>query len=217
MGDTIESGWARLVTMGGGKQVGFQWLPEVGDEVMVAFWNGDINYPYVLGGVYSEKNKPPEGTNQQKDGKVVERVIRTRSGHKLRFLDAEHASKAQIELMFHDETGFIRISDNGGKTKIEITTTKGEIIVNSKEGTTVNADGAVTVNSKDKVDIKATKAITVKSSSDAVTVQGSKDLTLKGMNVTVQASASMTVKASSSLTVQSSGVLTLKGSLVKIN
>ena len=50
--------WARTVQPGAGKDRGAAGLPEVGDEVLVAFAQGDLEHPYVLGGLYNGMDKP---------------------------------------------------------------------------------------------------------------------------------------------------------------
>ena len=39
---------------------GYFFSPEVDDEVIVAFDQGDIRYPYVIGGLWNGKDEPPE-------------------------------------------------------------------------------------------------------------------------------------------------------------
>ena len=51
-------------------------LPEVGDEVLVAFERGDLRFPYVLGSLWNGKDKPPS-TND--DGKNDVRMIHSRA------------------------------------------------------------------------------------------------------------------------------------------
>src|SRR5713101_9315518 len=51
------SDWVRIVAPMGGKERGSYFLPEVGDEVLVAFDRDDIRYPYVLGSLWSDKEK----------------------------------------------------------------------------------------------------------------------------------------------------------------
>jgi uncharacterized protein involved in type VI secretion and phage assembly len=46
--------WARLV-IPTGKQSGFLFVPDVGDEVLVSFEHGDVNRPYVLGAIWNGK------------------------------------------------------------------------------------------------------------------------------------------------------------------
>ena len=56
--DTYVSGWARTVQAGAGKDRGALVLPEVGDEVLVVFEQGDVRRPYVLGGLYNGMDQP---------------------------------------------------------------------------------------------------------------------------------------------------------------
>src|SRR5437016_3043244 len=78
----VESGWCPVVTPMAGPGRGFVCRPEVGDQVLLALEFGNPDRAYVLGAVWSEKQKPPEG-----DSKPVEnnlRFLRSRSGHVIR-------------------------------------------------------------------------------------------------------------------------------------
>lgn len=66
--------WARLVAVGGGSSRGFLWLPEVGDEVLVAFNQNDERDAYVLGGLWSAMKRPPVSDPVTV---LAKRVIRT--------------------------------------------------------------------------------------------------------------------------------------------
>ena len=61
LSETYVSDWARTVQPGAGKDRGAMVLPEVGDEVLVLFEQGDIRRPYVLGGLYNGVDTPPTG------------------------------------------------------------------------------------------------------------------------------------------------------------
>ncbi|MFD1905953.1 phage baseplate assembly protein V [Paenibacillus rhizoplanae] len=56
------------------------------DEVLVAFENGDVNRPYIIGSLWNGQDLPPE-TN--KDGKNNIRLFKSRSGHVLQFADTK--------------------------------------------------------------------------------------------------------------------------------
>ena len=84
MADELESNWARVVTPMAGAQRGIYFLPEVDDEVLVAFEHGSAEHPYVLGALWNGKDKPPESNS---DGKNNTRTIRSRSGHVIRLTD----------------------------------------------------------------------------------------------------------------------------------
>src|SRR5205807_6859560 len=62
-----ESHWARLITPMAGSGRGMYFLPEVGDEVIVALEHGDINHAYVVGGVWNGQDKPPKPASEVVD------------------------------------------------------------------------------------------------------------------------------------------------------
>ena len=70
LADSYESWWARTVQPGAGKDRGAAILPEVGDEVLVAFAQGDLEHPYVLGGLYNGMDKPHGGWAKNVDGTI---------------------------------------------------------------------------------------------------------------------------------------------------
>jgi len=51
--------WCRLATIGGGSGRGVVWVPQIDDEVLVAFAHNDSSAAYVLGGLWSTKDRPP--------------------------------------------------------------------------------------------------------------------------------------------------------------
>ena len=88
-----------------GKERGFFFMPEVDDEVLVAFDHGDVNFPYVVGVLWNNTDKPPKGTKESvfdSNKKVVnERVIRSRSGHLIVLDDTQGEERIVIQ----DKTG----------------------------------------------------------------------------------------------------------------
>jgi len=62
-GDT--SCWIRVAQPLSGTGRGAFWLPEVDDEVLVAFENGDPDRPYVLGTLFNPRRLPPPPPNPQ--------------------------------------------------------------------------------------------------------------------------------------------------------
>jgi uncharacterized protein involved in type VI secretion and phage assembly len=87
----FTSGWARTVQAGAGKGRGVLVLPEVGDEVLVGFADGDLDSPYVIGGLYNGKDTPPDLSVPPVDsasGEIAVRAFVSRTGHRLEFVDS---------------------------------------------------------------------------------------------------------------------------------
>jgi phage protein D/phage baseplate assembly protein gpV len=139
----LESDWVRVAAPDAGPKYGIQFIPEVGGEVLVAFEHGDINAPIILGSVWNGKDKPPLQENQAvKSGKVIQRILQTRSGHKIEF----------------DETnnkGLIRITDNQGQM-VTLNANDKSITIKSLGDFLSTSDGKFDINSKGKILIKST-------------------------------------------------------------
>ncbi|MGB7922517.1 MAG: phage baseplate assembly protein V [Pyrinomonadaceae bacterium] len=127
LSDADESNWARVAVPMAGKERGFYFLPEVEDEVLVAFEQGDARFPYVLGALWNGKDAPPVKND---DGKNSIRVIKSRSGHVIRLTDED--GKEKIELIDKSEKNSI-VFDTAQNT-ITITTDK-DITLSAAQGT----------------------------------------------------------------------------------
>ena len=117
LSEQSESHWARIATLMTGNDRGAYFLPEVGDEVLVAFEHGDIHHPFVLGGLWNGVDKPPE-TNS--DGKNNRRLFKSRSGHKIILDDKDGSEKIEII----DKTGKNMITVDSAKNTITISSEK---------------------------------------------------------------------------------------------
>lgn len=162
LSDADESNWARVAApmAGGGRGVYF--LPEVDDEVLVAFEQGDVRFPYVVGSLWNGKDVPPAAND---DGKNNVRVIKSRSGHVIRLTDQD--GKEMIEVIDKSEKNSIRIDTS--KNTITITAdmnivlsaTQGKIKLDALE-IEVKAGTNVLVEAGAKLDLKATAQATLK-------------------------------------------------------
>lgn len=170
--DDHETDWVRMTTFmtGGGR--GSFFLPEVGDEVLVAFENGNIDRPYVIGALWNGVDKPPE-TNS--DGKNNIRKIRSRSGHELIFNDEEN--KENIEI--HTKAGHkIFLDDTSDKEKIEIQDKSGNnsILIDSP-------GNSITISGQKKIDVNSgNNSIVIDSDANSITMSGQKKIDIKSGN-----------------------------------
>lgn len=128
-----ESYWARIAVAMAGDDRGTYFLPEKDDEVLVAFDNGDIRHPYVIGSLWNGQQSPPadnEGSNDV-------RKIRSRSGHELVFDDADAEASVEITtagghtVTLDDASGSeaVTIEDSSGSNTIEFDATQGSLSI----------------------------------------------------------------------------------------
>ena len=169
LSDDNETDWVRVATLMAGPERGSFFLPEVGDEVLVAFEHGDINAPYVIGVLWNGQQKPPE-TNS--DGKNNIRKIRSRSGHEIVFNDDDTAKKEKIEI--HTKAGHrIVLDDSAGGEKIEIVDKTGsnKIVIDSVKNSISIECGMQLKIKAQTVEIEGTASLTLKSNA-VLTIQG---------------------------------------------
>jgi uncharacterized protein involved in type VI secretion and phage assembly len=125
----VESAWARIASPWAGQRRGSYLLPEVDDEVLIAFRHGDLTYPYVIGTLWSEKDPPPE-----RSPALHRRELRSRKGHLLVFDDTdEHErvtvqSQGGLEVTLDDALEQVRISGPGSPALRIVVDTKNQRI-----------------------------------------------------------------------------------------
>jgi uncharacterized protein involved in type VI secretion and phage assembly len=186
--DSYESDWARLAQLGAGPNSGAVWIPEVNDEVLVAFEHGDIRRPYVVGNLYNGVDKPNEGSGLFDNGKVKRRGFISRKGHKFIFFD--DASKAGMAFISSD-----------GKLKISLNETNSEIHISSQGKVHVESQQDMTLESKANLNLKAQQGIKL---------EAGNSLDLKG-------TAGATLDGGPQLEVKASGQLKVSGAMVDVN
>jgi phage baseplate assembly protein V len=87
-----EQVWARRATLAAGDRRGTWFAPDPGDEVLVAFENGDPRRPIVVGALWTAKQRPPENNPERT-------LLQTKHG---------------TTIVFEDEAGSVEISDSNG-------------------------------------------------------------------------------------------------------
>lgn len=169
-----ESYWARVATLMAGNDRGTFFLPEVEDEVIVAFDHGDINHPYVIGTLWNGVDTPPE-TNE--NGKNNIRKIKSRSGHEIIFDDNDEEQKEMIEIRTNAGHTIV-LDDSAGGEKIEIKDKTGNnsIVIDSVQN-------AITISSQMKLSIKA-QMIEIEAES-MMTIKSGANLTIQGAIVQI--------------------------------
>lgn len=169
LSDNNETDWVRIATLMAGSQRGTFFLPEVGDEVLVAFEQGDINRPYVIGAIWNGAANPPE-TNS--DGNNNIRKIRSRSGHEIVFNDDDTSMQEKIEIRTNAGHTII-LDDSAGQEKIEIIDKTGsnKLIFDSVQNF-INMECGLSLKIKaNMIEIEADSMMTIKAGA-ILTIQG---------------------------------------------
>jgi len=131
LSDTYESGWARMMAPMAGKGRGLYMLPEIDDEVLVMFEQGQVDHPYVLGALWNGVDTPPVANT---DGENNVRAITSRSGHTITLDDTSGAEK-------------ITISDSSGSETIVLDSAAGSLSIASDKKLTIQARGDISLAS----------------------------------------------------------------------
>jgi uncharacterized protein involved in type VI secretion and phage assembly len=167
LNDQDESHWARVCSLMAGKGRGAYFLPEINDEVLIAFEHGDRRFPYILGGLWNGKDSPP-ATND--DGTNDIRLIKSRSGHVIRFNDKNG-----------NET--VEITDKNGNS-ITYDTANNSLTITTKKDITLSApQGAITLDAR-TVEIKSSTQ-TVLQAASTMDVKANATMTIKGAMVNI--------------------------------
>jgi len=163
LSDEIESNWARVAAPMAGNDRGAYFLPEVDDEVLVAFEHGQVDHPFVLGSLWNGKDRPPESNA---DGENNHRTLKSRSGHIVRLNDK--SGNETIEVI--DKTGKNKIVIDSAKNTITIEADSDITIKSSTGKLTMQANG-IEMKSQMGVSIEATAGIDVKANA-VITMKG---------------------------------------------
>jgi len=189
--------WARLSQFHASSAFGAFFLPEVGDEVILGYFNNDPSHPVILGSLYSSKNQPPYTIAAENNTKAV--VTRC---------------KAKIEI--DEEKKSITIT-TPGKNKIVLSDDAKEILIQdqSDNKVTLNTSG-ITLDSPKDIKITAKGSLTL-DAVGAVSISSKADVSAKGLNVTCDAQVGFTGKGSATAELSASGQTTVRGAMVMIN
>jgi uncharacterized protein involved in type VI secretion and phage assembly len=197
-----ESHWARIATEMAGDGYGSYFLPEIDDEVLVAFGNGDIHEPFVIGSLWNGERKPPR-TNE--DGTNDVREVRSRSDHAIAFDDADDGS-ITIRTAGGNE---IVIDDSGGSETIAIRDDSGDNAI------TLDSDGGtVAIDAASGIELSAS---TISLDGKTVEITGKRGVTIEGNGPIAVDSKAKLALSGSMVDVDGTGIVKIKGSMIILN
>jgi len=189
--------WARLTQGHASSGFGHFFVPEVGDEVVLGFFNDDPGYPVILGSLYSSSRTPPYTLEAENNTKAVV----TRCLHRIEFNEKDKiitiVTPSKNTLVLDDKDQSVLLKDqNGNSVKLS----SAGIALDSPKDIKLTAQGGITLTATTgmKFDCQA-------------------DIEAQGLNITAQAQVGFTGKGSATAELSASGQTTVKGATVMIN
>jgi uncharacterized protein involved in type VI secretion and phage assembly len=161
--------WARLSIVGGGSGRGFLWVPQIGDEVLVAFNQNDERDAYILGGLWNTLDRPPISDPSEV---LTKRIIQTG----LKLLPTDEIGPSH-EIVLDDATQSITITSS---TKQKVTIDPGKIELTNLAGSVKismdNVSQSISIQAVNKIELKAT----------TINIQGLKETNIQGPQVNIR-------------------------------
>lgn len=190
--------WARFATNYASNGAGFFFFPEIGDEVLITFLNGDPRFPVIIGSLYSSQLKPKVEPDEENSTKAIH-------------------SKSGIAFTFNETDKILTIETPGGNSvvlddkdqQIVMTDSNSNKVTMNSSGIALSSPADISLKADGKVDISGTTGINLSSSGG--------DVTGDGLNVTLEAQVAMKAAGNASAEFSASGQTTLKGAMVMIN
>lgn len=215
-----EGVWARVSQLYATEDAGMIAFPEVGDEVILGFFDNDPTYPVILGSLYSSKRKvTTEENHDPTDVNHMKGLSFNKGKLRMEFYDEPGKN---IYKVFTEDKMMIEINDDADTITIDDPINKNNILMDSA-GVTMTVDKDLTIDVTGDIKISAKKGISMEATND---IEG------KGMNIKFEAKtnfeakgtaafkaegAQFEVKGSGMGTVDGGGMLTVKGGMVMIN
>ncbi|HEY9603786.1 MAG TPA: VgrG-related protein [Allocoleopsis sp.] len=220
--DAHASYWARVVSTGAGGNRGFDCLPEINDEVLVAFEHGDIHRPYIIGNVWNGKDAPPEKVGDSVvNGKVRLRTFKTRIGHMLQCVEENKGSSKQGIYIktegghwyrLNDTDKFVEIETSGGHT-LRLDDSNRTISMTSTGDINIKAGGTGLSNrislAAGDITLTGTQKITLNVGVSTV------EVTQAG--ITIQTAATLNLRGGATTNVQGGALVQIVGGIIKLN
>lgn len=214
--------WARVAMPYMGKQWGHFFFPEIGDQVLVVFEQGNIERPYIIGCIPKDNDTYLKGVVSENN---EHKKIQTKHGNTLYFHDAAEGDgvndKIQLftsgdskklgghGLEMNNEKKQILLKDAEENCKLEMKTEKGQITIKAAEKLTINVGEKITVTmngQNGKITISTTD----------VDLSATGQMKLNATSKGEISCGTINVEATGQMKLNASGMLTASGSVIKL-
>ena len=202
--------WARMGHYYATEECGFVFYPEIGDEVILGFFDNDPTYPVILGSLYSSaRTITTEEAHEPADPNKFKSISLQKGKMRLEFDDEDCIIK-----IITPNNHLIQISDDEDSIFIEDPVNKNSILLDSA-GITIDAQKDITMTAGGNIIMEATQDM--EASALNITMEAQVNVEIKG-GAELKAEAPMfEIKGSGMGTVDGGGMLTVKGGIVMIN
>jgi Rhs element Vgr protein len=189
--------WARLSHFWAGNAYGAFFIPDVGDEVVLGFFNNDPCQAVILGSLYSNKRKPP--CELTKENNI--RAMQTKSG---------------IKMTFDEEKKSFTVETPGKNTLTVSDDAKGIALTDENDNKIVMNNSGITIESAKDLTLKAKMNVVIDAGTN-LNGKAKTNIAMKGMKVDVTADMELTVKGTAKAEISATGQTVVKGAVVMIN
>ena len=189
--------WALVATLYATQGAGSFFLPEAGDEVVVGFFNQDLNCPVVLGSLIGSTQTPAYARTEQNQKKAI-------------------VTREKLKIEFDEEKKSISIQ-TPGSNQIEISDEGKSIKLSDQNGNKLLMDpNGITLSSARDIVLKSGGNVIIDSTSN-INIVSKADMALSGLNVKATAQVGFIGKGNATAELSASGTTTVKGGIVMIN
>lgn len=154
--------WARVAVPMAGPEVGVFFIPQVGDEVLVAFHQGDLREAFVIGSLWNGRDKPPAS---QPSEATTRRMVKTPLGHTIDLDDATQAITITAT------------TKAGQNYKVSLGPSGIELDAAGNAKVSLDMQGTLTIQAATQIELKAPS---IKIEGDNVSIKGTAKATLDG-------------------------------------
>lgn len=189
--------WVRNVSPYATNNAGIEFMPEIGDEVVLGFLNGDPSAGIILGSLHSSALPSPNVPDQDNTIKAI-------------------VSNSQIKISFDDVKKVLTLETPGGHVVTMSDDEKSVTVVDSNSNKLELTESGVTLSSPKDISIKATGSVSIEGQT-GVTISSPADVGVKGANTTVEGNIGVTAKGGATAELSAGGQTTVKGAMVMIN
>lgn len=190
--------WARLARPYASNNAGHVFYPEVGDEVLLAFLDGDPRYPVILGSVFSSSRKPPLPLDEKNTQKGI-------------------VTSSQLKVLFDETKKSITLQTPGGHSIVMSDDAKSITLTDLNGNSAKFSTDGIVLNSVKNLTITAAQNVSIEAKAGQLTAKGTQGVTVSGLKVALSADTEFSAKGNATASLTASGQTTVKGAIVMIN